>query len=160
VRILGDVCEGGQSSRYEPELRACPTDIRQDSGVTVLSNPSSDQCCGSKNDVNVPSKSKKQKNLFKNMLLAVFRIHDILVWIRIRGSMPLTNESGSCHKKSKRSHKTVPYESRFFLLFLLDDLRIRIQIQNAQNTYGSDASGSATLLQTMNVHCIVIRIQL
>jgi hypothetical protein len=27
--------------------------------------------------------------------LAVFRIHDILVWIRIRGSMPLTNGSGS-----------------------------------------------------------------
>jgi hypothetical protein len=25
----------------------------------------------------------------------VFRIHDILVWIRIRGSMPLTNGSGS-----------------------------------------------------------------
>ncbi len=25
---------------------------------------------------------------------AVFRIHDILVWIRIRGSMPLTNGSG------------------------------------------------------------------
>jgi len=27
-------------------------------------------------------------------LLPVFRIHDILVWIRIRGSMPLTNGSG------------------------------------------------------------------
>ncbi len=26
---------------------------------------------------------------------AVFRIHDILVWIRIRGSLPLTNGSGS-----------------------------------------------------------------
>ncbi len=29
--------------------------------------------------------------------LTVFRIHDILVWIRIRGSMPLTNGSGSCY---------------------------------------------------------------
>ncbi len=28
---------------------------------------------------------------------AVFRIYDILVWIRIRGSMPLTNVSGSCY---------------------------------------------------------------
>ncbi len=28
-------------------------------------------------------------------LWPVFRIHDILVWIRIRGSMPLTNGSGS-----------------------------------------------------------------
>ncbi len=27
----------------------------------------------------------------------VLRIHDILVWIRIRGSMPLTNGSGSCY---------------------------------------------------------------
>jgi hypothetical protein len=30
-------------------------------------------------------------------LEAVFRIHDILVWIRIRGSMTLTNGSGSCY---------------------------------------------------------------
>ncbi len=28
--------------------------------------------------------------------ITVLRIHDILVWIRIRGSMPLTNGSGSC----------------------------------------------------------------
>jgi hypothetical protein len=45
---------------------------------------------------------------------AVFRIHDILVWIRIRirESMPLTNGSGTFtsffkDKKSKRSHKRV-----------------------------------------------------
>ncbi len=44
---------------------------------------------------------------------AVFRIHDILVWIRIRGSMPLTNgsgsECGSCcfrHWPSRRQEKT------------------------------------------------------
>ncbi len=30
-------------------------------------------------------------------LMAVLRIHDILVWIRIRRSMPLTNGSGSCY---------------------------------------------------------------
>ncbi len=29
--------------------------------------------------------------------IPVLRIHDILVWIRIRGSMPLTNGSGSCY---------------------------------------------------------------
>jgi hypothetical protein len=109
--------------RAEQPVRAGAARLphRHQAGVTALIDPSPDQCCGSKNDVNVPSKSKKQKNLSKNLLLAVFRIHDILVWIRIRGSMPLTNESGSCHKKSKRSHKTVPYESRFFLPFLLDD---------------------------------------
>ncbi len=73
---------------------------------------------------------------------AVFRIHDIMVWIwiRIRGSMPLSNGFGSGSftfrhwpsrrqknnniyikdKKSKRSHKKQE-ESRFFLLYLLDD---------------------------------------
>jgi hypothetical protein len=30
-------------------------------------------------------------------LLSVLRIHDILVWIWIRGSMPLSNGSGSCY---------------------------------------------------------------
>jgi hypothetical protein len=31
---------------------------------------------------------------FKKLLIPVLRIHDILVWIRIRGTMPLTNGSG------------------------------------------------------------------
>jgi hypothetical protein len=35
------------------------------------------------------------KVLLLIMIIAVFRIHEILVWIRIRGSMPLTNGSGS-----------------------------------------------------------------
>jgi hypothetical protein len=35
--------------------------------------------------------------LQSRFLLAVLRIHDFLVWIRIRGSMPLTNGSGSCY---------------------------------------------------------------
>jgi hypothetical protein len=30
----------------------------------------------------------------EDVLAAVLRIHDILVWIRIRGSMPLTNVFG------------------------------------------------------------------
>jgi hypothetical protein len=37
-----------------------------------------------KNKKPLPSAEKK----------SVFRVHDILVWIRIRGSMPLTNGSG------------------------------------------------------------------
>jgi hypothetical protein len=87
----------------------------------------------------------------------VLQIHDILVWIRIRirGSMPLTNGSGSgsCFffrheprqkffclllfegtftsffkdKKSKRSHKIVGI--KVFLLFLLDDRRIWIRLR-------------------------------
>jgi hypothetical protein len=35
--------------------------------------------------------------LYTICVKAVFRIHDILVWIQIRGSMPLTNGSGSCY---------------------------------------------------------------
>jgi hypothetical protein len=36
----------------------------------------------------------KGSTLYLYTMNAVFRIHDILVWIRIRGSMPLTNGSG------------------------------------------------------------------
>jgi hypothetical protein len=36
---------------------------------------------------------------------AVFRIHDILMWIRIRGSMPLTTGSGSCYFRSLPSRR-------------------------------------------------------
>jgi hypothetical protein len=50
-------------------------------------------------------------NCVPGMLLnAVLRIHDILVWIRIRGSMPLTNGSGSCyfhHWPSRRQQKII-----------------------------------------------------
>jgi hypothetical protein len=39
---------------------------------------------------------KKIKSKFQNYYSkAVLRIHDILGWIRIRGSMPLTNGFGS-----------------------------------------------------------------
>jgi hypothetical protein len=34
---------------------------------------------------------------YPSLLLPVLRIRDILGWIRIRGSMPLTNGSGSCY---------------------------------------------------------------
>ncbi len=54
------------------------------------------------------------------MLLAVLQIHDILGWIRIRirGSMPLTNGSGSCyfrHWPSRWQQKT-NFLTQFFLL--------------------------------------------
>ncbi len=58
-------------------------------------------------------------------LTAVLRIHDIFVWIRIRGSMPLINgswfgfESGSCHFShwpSRRQPKT--NLKKFFCLLL------------------------------------------
>ncbi len=48
----------------------------------------------------------------------VLQIHDILGWIRIRGSMPLTNGSGSCdfrHWPSRCQQKT-NFLTQFFLL--------------------------------------------
>jgi hypothetical protein len=57
-------------------------------------------------------------------ITAVLRIHDILVWIRIRiwirGSMPLTNGSRSCyfrHLPSRRQQKT-NFLTIFFCLLL------------------------------------------
>ncbi len=53
------------------------------------------------------------------MMLTVLRIHVILVWIRIGGSMPLTNGSGSCyfrHWPSTCQQKTIFLQ--FFLLHL------------------------------------------
>ncbi len=97
---------------------------------------------------------------------SVLRIQEILVRIRIRGFIPLTNLSGSCYssvlffKTSKKnfsfskflclyflkihlhnfsnikSHKVTKQQvSMFFLLFLLDDRRIRIRITDLQNCF-------------------------
>jgi hypothetical protein len=59
----------------------------------------------------------------------VFRIHDILVWIRIRirGSMPLLLFEGTFFKDKSPKEVTKQEESRFFLPFLIDDLRIWIR---------------------------------
>jgi hypothetical protein len=73
----------------------------------------------------------------KGIFLTVLRIHEILVriWIRARGSIPLTNGSGSCTnffllitflrftsffkvKSHKRSHKTVGMFSYYFCLMI------------------------------------------
>jgi hypothetical protein len=65
------------------------------------------------------------KNHSLNIILAVFRIHDISVWIRIRirGSMPLTNGSGSIPLTSG-SGSGRPKNSW---------IRIRIRIRNTVN---------------------------
>ncbi len=74
-----------------------------------------------------------------NNFVIVLRIRDFLLRIRIRGSVPLTNESGSgscffkkvhlLHFSKKKSLKEVTKQQkpRFFLLFLLDDRKIRIR---------------------------------
>jgi hypothetical protein len=70
------------------------------------------------------------KAQFKQQIQAkksVLRIHDILVWIRIRirGSMPLTNgsgfASGSCyfhHRPSRRQQKTNFFKTVFCILLI------------------------------------------
>ncbi len=55
-----------------------------------------------------------------------------MVWIRIRGSMPLTYGSGSCY-----SRHFVLQDANKNLLFLLDDKRIRIHT----STNGSGSGG-------------------
>ncbi len=71
--------------------------------------------------------TKYTKCINIHYFLAVLRIHDILVWIRIqfriRGSMPLTNRSGSgsCyfrHWPSRRQQKTNSFY-KFFCLLLV-----------------------------------------
>jgi hypothetical protein len=52
-----------------------------------------------KHSGSIPDISQKSKAVLI-YYEAVFRIHDILVWIRIRGSMPLTNRSGSFYFSS------------------------------------------------------------
>ncbi len=71
------------------------------------------------------SSTFRRQEVMKHLCFqAVFRIHDILVWIRIRilGSMPLTNGSGSgsCyfrHWPSRCQQKT-NFLTQFFLLLL------------------------------------------
>jgi hypothetical protein len=63
------------------------------------------------------------------------------------------------NKKSKRSNKTVGNKVFLTTVFLLDDRRVRIRtsdkrirIQEAQKKYGSDGSGSATLVKSKSLH--------
>ncbi len=64
-------------------------------------------------------KEKKSSKLF--IFSPVFRIHDILVWTRIRGSMPLTNGSGSFffHRWPSR-HQHKPILKKVFLLITVE----------------------------------------
>jgi hypothetical protein len=62
--------------------------------------------------------------MFNEALWPVFQIHDILVWIwiRIRGSMPLTNGSGSSyfrHWLSRRQQKN-NFQKKFLCLLLCE----------------------------------------
>ncbi len=54
---------------------------------------------------------------------AVFRIHDILMWIRIRGSVPLTTGSGcgsgSCYIRSLPSRRKQKNKNKKFFCLLL-----------------------------------------
>jgi hypothetical protein len=79
--------------------------------------------------VPLPASTRKITHALRNMILpvlrirdAVLRIHDILGWIRIRihGSMPLTNGSGSgsCYYRycPSRCQQKTKFLTQFFLL--------------------------------------------
>ncbi len=79
---------------------------------------------------------------FTLRLRAVLRIHDILGWIRIRGSMPLANWSGSCyfcHDLQNASKKLVFYTifSAFYFLKLhlhhFSKIKSQKESQNRRN---------------------------
>ncbi len=59
-------------------------------------------------------------------LQTVLRIHDILVWIRIRGSMPLTNGSGCgsgsfyFHHWPSRCQQKTYFKKKFFCMLLFE----------------------------------------
>ncbi len=98
-------------------------------------------------------------------LKTVFRIHDILVWIRIRGSMPLSNRSGYCyfrHWRSRRQQKT-NFKKKFFCLLLFEatftsffkDKKVQRKSHNSRNRGFSyyfclmiEGSGSGSIPQT------------
>ncbi len=82
---------------------------------------------------------------FLLMYLPVLRIHDILGWIRIRGSMPLTNGSGSCYyrhwpsrcqqKKKKKNFNTI-FPAYYFLkvhLHHFSTIKSQKDSQNSRN---------------------------
>ncbi len=83
-----------------------------------------------------------------SLFLPVLRIHDILVWIRIRGSMPLTNGSGSCYfcqwpsKMPIKNLYTNPDPDPY--LWLMDP----DSDPGGPKTCGSSGSGSAILVST------------
>ncbi len=95
-----------------------------------------------------------KKPPFENViLLAVFRIYDILVWIRSRGSMPLTNGSGfgsgSCyfrHLPSKREQKSKLIKKVFLVItfwryiYVHHFSKIKSKKKKSQNSKNQDFS--------------------
>ncbi len=92
------------------------------------------------------------------ILRSVFRIHDILVRIRIRGSMPLTSGSGFgcgsctfCHWSSRRQQKIYYFFTsfsfhHFWQVHLHHFLKIKVQkkSQNSRNQLMTEGSGSGS----------------
>ncbi len=79
------------------------------------------------------------------LLRAVLRIHEILVRIRIRRSMPLTNESGSrsCYFRQwplRRQHKIISVFAYYFLKVHLPSFKVikKSQKTNRRNQCFSD----------------------
>ncbi len=95
------------------------------------------------------SVEKKRTRKYKSVL----RIHDILVRIRVRGSMPLTNgsRSGSCyfrHWPSRRQQKLIlkiSFSSYYFLKVDLHHFQRQKVQKKSQNSRMIKGSGSVPL---------------
>ncbi len=92
--------------------------------------------------------------IIKSFLKPVLRIRNILVRIRIRGSIPLTNGSGSwsCYFSQCPSRR----QQKFFPYYLLKVHLNHFSKTKSHKTYGpygtGSCSGSATLLRTNHFH--------
>ncbi len=87
-----------------------------------------------------PEESQNQHQECWYALCPVLRIHDILVWIRIRGSMPLTNGSGSCyflHWPSRCQKKLIFSAYRYYFLKVhlhhFSKIKSQRELQNSRN---------------------------
>ncbi len=128
---------------------------RKNPGSMSVCWSSTTGCLGPE-DANLKAKSKavplgQNKGIVRFLHLseappisAVFRIHNILVWIRIRGSMPLTNGSGSCyfrHWPSRCQQKTNFLKSFFAYYFLKVHLHHFSKIKSPKEVTNSRNQG-------------------
>jgi hypothetical protein len=79
----------------------------------------------------VVEKSNQNVTYSSCYFTAVLRIHDILGWIRIRGSMPLTNGSESCYFRHWPSR--CQQKSNFLTHFFCLNIKSKKESQNSRN---------------------------
>jgi hypothetical protein len=110
-----------RTQRYRYRISVSDPDPHRECGFGIRIQAVKNDYYENKNNI---QNRKKEMNLNFEVLVSVFRIHDILGWIRILILLFSPFTSFFKDKKSKRDTKSK--KSRIFLLFLHDDRRIRI----------------------------------